>query len=81
MGQPLTLDEIGVSEADAAQVIYDLRRQLVDGVTDVAALRHDERRRVAALIEDAADTLVDFTGGSTLNALALVVFLLRLEQE
>jgi hypothetical protein len=27
MGQPLTLDEVGVSEQDAAQVIYDLRRQ------------------------------------------------------
>lgn len=28
MGQPLTLDEVGVTEVDAAQTIYDLRREL-----------------------------------------------------
>lgn len=27
MTQKLTLDEVGVSEEDAAQVIYDLRRE------------------------------------------------------
>lgn len=26
MGQPLTLDEVGVSEEDAARVIYELRQ-------------------------------------------------------
>lgn len=28
MGQPLTLDEVGVAPEDAAQVIYDLRRKV-----------------------------------------------------
>ena len=28
MGEPLTLDEVGVTEEDAAQVIYDLRRSV-----------------------------------------------------
>lgn len=42
MTQPLTLDEIGVSDTDAAQCIYDLRREIA-GIRRVLADRLCER--------------------------------------
>lgn len=41
-------------------------------------IRHEERLRIAALLDASKELLVDFTEGSTVAALELVVFLLKL---